>query len=250
MSPQEIKKQIETQNIRWIQIHFTDLIGGLRVLHVPAERFLKDELLKKGSRFDGSSVGFRKVEKSDIIALPDPSTFLVLPYENGEAMIRADLYDVEMDSYRAGPRNIMKRAVEKARLQGFDTVMISPDMEFYAFNNEQEKYAKVKDNEGYFIPSLLDNAKNYRKKLSDVLMESGYHVKYHHHETGKSQHEIEIKELEAMAAADFCSYFKYVAREIATAYHFEITFMPKPFSHEIWHARPCRILFEREEHVR
>jgi len=81
-------------------------------------------------------------------------------------------------------------------------------------------------------------------------MESGYHVKYHHHETGKSQHEIEIKELEAMAAADFCSYFKYVAREIATAYHFEITFMPKPFSHEIWHARPCRILFEREEHVR
>jgi len=135
MSPQEIKKQIETQNIRWIQIHFTDLIGGLRVLHVPAERFLKDELLKKGSRFDGSSVGFRKVEKSDIIALPDPSTFLVLPYENGEAMIRADLYDVEMDSYRAGPRNIMKRAVEKARLQGFDTVMISPEMEFYAFNN-------------------------------------------------------------------------------------------------------------------
>ncbi|MFH1101560.1 MAG: glutamine synthetase beta-grasp domain-containing protein [Methanobacteriota archaeon] len=92
-----------------MQIHFTDLMGVLRVFRVPAERFLKDDLLKKGSRFDGSSIGFRKVEKSDMIALPDPDTFLPLPHMPGEALIRANLYDVDMNPYRAGLDSIKKK---------------------------------------------------------------------------------------------------------------------------------------------
>jgi glutamine synthetase len=232
MNQQQIKKEIEAHKVRWIQIHFTDLMGGLRVFHVPAERFLKDELLMKGSRFDGSSVGFRKVERSDMIALPDPETFLVLPHLEGEALIRADLYDVELNPYRAGPRHILKRAIEKSQAQGYDAVMISPEVEFYVFNHSEGKRTEINANQGYFVPPPLDNAKEYRKKLSDVLMACGYQVKYHHHESGKSQHEIEIKELDAIPAADFCSFFKYVSREIATSYNFEITFMPKPFSNE------------------
>jgi len=232
MNLQQIKKQVETNKIHWIQLHFTDLMSGLRVVHIPANRFLKDDLIKKGLRFDGSSVGFRKVEKSDMIALPDPDTFMLLPHEEGEALIRADLYDVKLEPYRAGPRNILKRAVEKAKTQGYDTVMISPEMEFYAFDGSEDQHAEIKQNEGYFTPSPLDNAKDYRKKLSDVLMESKYQVKYHHHETGKSQHEIEVKALDAITAADFCCYFKYVARDIAKSFNMEITFMPKPFSRE------------------
>ena len=104
MNPQEIKKGIEANHIRWIQVHFTDLMGGLRVFHVPATRFLKDDVLHKGSRFDGSSVGFRKVERSDMIAVPDPETFLILPHLEGEALIRANLFGVEDNPYRAGPR--------------------------------------------------------------------------------------------------------------------------------------------------
>jgi glutamine synthetase len=232
MNQQEIKKAVETNHIRWIQIHFTDLMGGLRVFHMPAERFLKDEVLAKGSRFDGSSVGFRKVEKSDMLAVPDPETFLVLPHLEGEALIRANLCDVELNPYRAGPRNILRRAIETAQAQGYDATMISPEVEFYVFNHAQEKNTEINANQGYFVPPPLDNAKDYRKKLSDVLMACGYQVKYHHHETGKSQHEIEIKELEAMNAADFCCFFKYVSRELAIPFNFEITFMPKPFSNE------------------
>ncbi len=232
MNQQQIKKIIDTKDIRWIQTHFTDLMGGLRVLHIPAERFLKDDLLKKGLRFDGSSVGFRKVEKSDMIALPDQDTFMLLPHEKDEALIRADLYDIELNPYRAGPRNILKRAVEKAKTQGYDSVMISPEMEFYVFDGSENQHAEINENEGYFIPPPLDNAKNYRKKLSDVLMDSKYQVKYHHHETGKCQHEVEIKALNATDAADFCSYFKYLARDIAKSFNMEITFMPKPFSRE------------------
>ncbi|MBN1280758.1 MAG: glutamine synthetase [Candidatus Thermoplasmatota archaeon] len=232
MNQQTIKKIIDTHHIKWIQIHFTDLMGSLRVFHVPVDRFLKDRLLTKGSRFDGSSVGFRKVEKSDMLALPDPATFLPLPFLENEALIRADLYDVDLKPYRAGPRNILKRTVEKSQAQGYSSVMISPEVEFYIFNHGQEKYTELRANQGYFVPSPLDNAKEYRKKLSDVLIACGYEVKYHHHESGKAQHEIEIKDLNAVAAADFCSFLKYAARDIASLYHFEITFMPKPFSNE------------------
>jgi glutamine synthetase len=232
MNVQQIKKIIETHHIRWIQIHFTDLTGGLRVFHVPVDRFFRNDLLSKGSRFDGSSVGFRKVERSDMIAIPDPKTFLVLPHLDGEALIRANLWDVDYNPYRAGSRYILQRAVNTAKNQGFDSIMISPEIEFYLFNYSEEKFTPIKANQGYFIAPPLDNAKEYRKRLSDVLMGCSYEVKYHHHESGKSQHEIEISNLDAMPSADFCCFFKYVAREIAIAYNFDITFMPKPFSNE------------------
>jgi glutamine synthetase len=232
MSYQQINKEIETHHIRWIQIHFTDLMGGLRVFYVPADRFIKDDVLTKGSRFDGSSVGFRKVERSDMLAVPDPGTFLVLPHLEGEALIRANLCDVDYNPYRAGPRYILDRAVDIAKSVGFDSIMISPEIEFYIFNHTENKAIEINANKGYFIAPPLDNAKEYRNRLSDVLMACGCHVKYHHHESGKSQHEIEITELEAIPAADFCCLFKYLARDIARNYNFDITFMPKPFSNE------------------
>jgi glutamine synthetase len=232
MNQQQIKKEIETHHIRWIQIHFTDLMGGLRVFYVPADRFIKDDVLTKGSRFDGSSVGFRKVERSDMLAVPDPGTFLVLPHLEGEALIRANLCDVDYNPYRAGPRYILQRAVDTATSQGFDSIMISPEIEFYVFGHNENKFTEIKANQGYFIAPPLDNAKEYRTRLSDILMACGCDIKYHHHESGKSQHEIEVTELDAIPAADFCCLFKYLARDIASTYNFDITFMPKPFSNE------------------
>ncbi len=232
MSESKIKELIDNKTIKWIQVHFTDLLGGLRVLHIPADRFLSDDILSKGINFDGSSVGFRRVEKSDMIALPDQETFKLLPYEKDEAMIRANLYDTKYDLYRACPRNILKKAIEIAKKNGFDNVMISPEMEFSCFNKSTEEENNLKESISYFAPPPLDNLKEFRKKLSDVLMESGYQVKYHHHEKGIYQHEIEVKELGALDAADFCSYFKFVAREIASSFNIDITFMPKPLSKE------------------
>ncbi len=232
MNNRKIKELIETKHIRWIQIHFTDIMGGLRVLHIPAGRFLGDDVPSKGINFDGSSVGFRKVEKSDMIAIPDLRTFKLLPFEKDEAMIIADLYDTEHNPYRADPRSILKKAIEKAKTEGYDEVMFSPEMEFCSFNKSLDQESDIRESIGYLSSPPLDNLKEYRKKLSDVLIESGYHVKYHHHETGKFQHEIEVKTLEAVAAADFCSYFKYVARELATLFDVDITFMPKPLSEE------------------
>ena len=232
MVKENLSKQIKENNIKWIQVHFTDLIGSLRVIHIPASRFLKDDVASKGINFDGSSVGFRKVEKSDMIALPDRNTLKQIPYEKDEAMIRADLYDTDYAAYRAGPRNILKKAIEKAKKSGYDKVMISPEMEFCCFKKYSDEESGYKEGITYFSAPPLDDLKEYRKILSDVLMESGFEVKYHHHEKGKFQHEIEVKGLEALQAADFCSYFKFVAREIAKDFDINITFMPKPLSEE------------------
>jgi len=232
MAKLKIRELIDKKQLKWIQIHFTDLTGGLRALHIPADRFLKDDLVSKGINFDGSSVGFRRVEKSDMIALPDIETFKIIPYEKDEAIIRANLYDTDYKSYRAGPRNILKKAIEKAKKQGFDKVIISPEMEFCCFKKITDENNDFKEGITYFSPPPLDDLKEYRKELSDVLMNSGYQVKYHHHEKGKFQHEIEVKGLDALNAADFCSYFKFVAREIANSYDLDITFMPKPLSNE------------------
>jgi glutamine synthetase len=242
MSKAKIKEIIAKKQIKWIQVHFTDLIGGLRVFHMPAERFLQDDILSKGINFDGSSVGFRKVEKSDMIALPDKETFKILPYEKDEAIIHADLFDIKYEPYRAGPRNILKKAMETAKENGYDEIMISPEMEFCCFKKSEDEKDDFREGITYCTPPPLDDLKNYRKELSDVLIDSGYQIKYHHHERGKFQHEIEIKGLKALDAADFCSYFKFVAREIAASHDIEVTFMPKPFSEEAGSGMHAHIL--------
>ena len=86
MDHDNIRQQIEEKNIKWIQTHFTDLFGGLRVIHIPSDRFIKDDILNNGPGFDGSSVGLTGVEKSDLIAMPDPNTFLILPHEQQECI--------------------------------------------------------------------------------------------------------------------------------------------------------------------
>jgi len=250
MSKKKINDIIKKNHIKWIQVHFTDLIGGLRALHIPSDRFLSDDLLNKGINFDGSSVGFRKVEKSDMIALPDLETFKIIPYENDEAIIRANLFDTDYKPYRAGPRNILKKAVDKAKKSGYDKVIISPEMEFCCFKKLTDDGNVFKDSITYFSPPPLDDLKEYRKELSDVLSNSGYQVKYHHHEKGKYQHEIEVKGLDALNAADFCSYFKFVAREIAISYDIDITFMPKPLSEEAGNGMHAHItLYNKDKNM-
>ena len=232
MNPGHIKNKIEEHNIRWIQLHFTDLFGRLRALHVSAEQFLEDTIWKNGIGFDGSSVGFSDVEKSDMIAIPDPSSFLILPHEEGEARVVADIRETPQKKFNGDPRTILKRALTIAARQGFDTVAISPEMEFYLLDEHTSTSQGINKKKGYFVPPPLDDAKEYRKELSELLIKSGYTVKYHHHETGKNQHEVEVFRLNAVGAADFCIYFKYLARELAFTYDLKITFMPKPFSND------------------
>ena len=142
MTKVDVKQIIKENNIEWIQLHFTDIIGRLRVLHMPSDRFL-DGKSKDGVGFDGSSVGFASVEKSDMVVLPDESTFLVLPHEKNEARIIGEIYDTSMNVFPAGPRHILKKAIKTAAARGFDEIKVSPEMEFYVMDEHVKSYRRI-----------------------------------------------------------------------------------------------------------
>ncbi len=232
MNKEQLKKAIKDHNITWIQLHFTDLFGGLRVVHIPANQFISDDILTHGSGFDGSSVGLKHVEQSDMLAVPDPETFLVLPHETNEARILADICDTNYKPSVVDPRFILKQAVNTAKKQGFDDIIISPEMEFFVLSDQEENHYEPLASQGYFAPPPLDDVKEFRKTVSELLLKSNINIKYHHHENGRYQHEIEVKPLSAVAAADFCMYFKYLSRDIASVNNLQVTFIPKLFADE------------------
>ncbi len=237
----EVKKKVKECNINWIQLHFTDIIGRLRVLHLPVSSFFQS-VVDNGLGFDGSSVGFAKVEKSDMIVKPDINSFLILPHEQGEARFIGEIYDSSNKPFISDPRNILKKSILYAKNQGFDKVLFSPEFEFYLVKEHGEQEPKIVEQQGYCAPPSLDDCKAFRKTISEHLLKCGYPVKYHHHELGLYQHEVEIQELDALNAADYCIFFKYLAREIANLFDLLVTFMPKPFSNDAgsgMHAHIC-----------
>ena len=241
MKKDTIEQIIKGKKIKWVQLHFTDIIGRLRVLHMPSDRFLNGKS-KDGVGFDGSSVGFASVEKSDMIVIPDVTTFQVLPHEIDEARVIGEIYDTSMKPFAAGPRHILKKAIKTAKNQGFDEIKVSPEMEFCVMDEHDSHEDRIIEQQGYFAPPSLDEIKYFRKNLSEMIEKSGYKIKYHHHEGGKFQHEVEINSVDVLSAADYCIYFKFLAREIARINDLLVTFMPKPVSNDAgngMHAHTC-----------
>jgi glutamine synthetase len=241
----DIKKKIKEYKINWIQLHFTDIIGRLRVLHLPASSFLKN-VVDNGIGFDGSSVGFTKVEKSDMIVKPDIDSFLTLPHEQDEARFIGEIFDSSGKPFIADPRSILKKAIVFAKNQGFDKVMFSPEFEFFLVKDHGDEKPKIVEQQGYYAPPSLDDCKAFRKSMSEHLLTCDYPVKYHHHELGLYQHEVEIQELDTLNAADYCVFFKYLAREIAKSFDLLVTFMPKPFSNDTGSGMHAHISFYKQ----
>jgi glutamine synthetase len=232
MTFDRIITNIEKNNIEWIQMHFTDLMGAMRAVHYPAKQFIKDNIFEHGCGFDGSSVGLNKVEKSDMLAIPDPDTFLVLPHETNEARLIADLYETSKVPSPIDPRQALKKALMQANNAGIDDIIISPEMEFFVLTDHKENPYKPLPNKGYFTPPPNDDVKDFRKEVSNLLMKCGIDIKYHHHENGRFQHEIEVKPLPAVVAADFCMFFKYLSKDIASDSNLKVSFIPKLFADE------------------
>jgi glutamine synthetase len=232
MTNSDIVEIINKHQINWVQLHFTDLLGGLRAVHYPADQFIKDDIITHGCGFDGSAVGLNQVEASDMLAIPDPHTFLILPHEEHEARILADIYDTTRKPSVLDPRNVLKKAILDAKEKGFDDIIIAPEMEFFILTDEVKNPYEPLANKGYFTPPPIDDVKDFRKNLANYLLKSNIDVKYHHHENGRYQHEIEIKPLSAVSAADFCMYFKYLSKDIASDTNMQVTFIPKLFPDE------------------
>ena len=235
--PKDILARVEEEGIEFIRFWFTDIEGQLKSFAVGKEEL--EGALEEGMGFDGSSItGFNRIEESDMIAMPDPDTYAVLPWrdDGGQgkgnvARVFCDILKPGGEPYEGDPRYIMRQALARAEQMGFDTFNLGPELEFFYFASDdvgEDGVPKVLDKGGYFDLTTLDVASDLRRDTVNALKALGIPVEYTHHEVGPSQHEIDMRYAEGLRMSDNAMTYRAVIKEIATEHGVYATFMPKP----------------------
>ena len=223
----EILKLVKRHKVRYIRLWFTDVLGFLKGFTITINELPR--ALGDGMGFDGSSIeGFARIEESDMIARPDPSTFAILPWESKDqpvARMFCDIYTPDGKPFEADPRYVLKKNLAQAAKMGF-TYYVGPELEYFYFNNP--KNTIILDRGGYFDLTPLDVAQSVRNETVSALEDIGIIVEYSHHEVSSSQHEIDLRYTDALAMADNVMTYRLVVKEIAQQKGLHATFMPKP----------------------
>jgi glutamine synthetase len=223
----DVKAFVEDRGIRFIRLWFTDVLGRLKSFSINAAEL--DDAFEGGMGFDGSSItGFNPIEESDMIAVPDPTTFNLLPWREGDDVARmfADIQTPERAPYEGDPRHVLRRAEGRMKEMGFDHFYVGPELEYFYFRDARS--TEVLDEGGYFDLTTLDAGSDIRRDTVLALEQLGIHVEYSHHEVGPSQHEIDIRYADALKMADDCMTYRITVKEYALKHGFHATFMPKP----------------------
>jgi len=225
---EHVLKHVADNQVEFIRLWFTDILGQLKSFSIT-----RDELegaLSEGMGFDGSSItGFQDIEESDMIAMPDPSTFCIIPWrtQNGAAVARmfADILNPDGTPYEGDPRYILRRNLKAAEEKGFQ-FFVGPELEFFYFRSQDA--TEFLDRGGYFDLTPLDAGTDLRRETIVTLQQMGIPVEYSHHEVAPSQHEIDLRYGEALRMADNAITYRLVVKEVAQKYGVYATFMPKP----------------------
>ena len=190
-----------------------------------------EDAISEGVRFDGSTLqGFIRTDEREMIALPDISTFKILPWrpkEDSVARMICDIHQIDMTPYEGDSRHILKKNLQKAAAKGY-TFYTGPEIEFFYFKNSAQ--ADILDRGGYFDLTPLDIATDYRRQTVLTLEKMGIDVISSHHEASYSQHEIDLRHENAMITADNIMTFKLITKEIALLNGIYASFMPKPLA--------------------
>ena len=224
-----VMKTIESRDVHFVRFWFTDVLGCMKSFAVSPSEL--ESAFEEGMGFDGSCVaGFSATEESDMLAFPDASTFQVLPWrpsQNGVARMFCDIKTPDGTPFDGDPRQVLKRAVEKAAEQGF-IFNVGPELEYYYFADPNG--TDVLDRGGYFDLTGMDSASDLRRDTVLALEKMGIPVEYSHHESGPSQHEIDLRYTDALSMADAVMTYKLVVKEIASKHGVYASFMPKPMT--------------------
>ena len=223
---QEVLRRVKEEGIEFVLLWFTDLEGHLKSFAItPAEL---EDALDDGMGFDGSSItGFNAIEESDMVAIPDPDTFQLMP--NGAHKVGrmiADVVTPDGRPYEGDPRYVLRRALERMEGMGFDTFNVGPELEYFLFRDN--KGTETLDEGGYFAMTALDAATELRNDTIAALEGMGIRIEYHHHEVGPSQHEIDMRFASALDMADHTITYRLIVKELAAKHGCYATFMPKP----------------------
>ncbi len=231
MSDNDLIKRIEQDEVKFVSLQFTDLLGAVKSVDIPAHRV--DNALEHGVWFDGSSVeGFARIQESDMLLRLDPGTYQILPWSTPErrrARVICDIYNTDGTPFEGDPRYILRRMLAKAQTMGFQ-FNVGPELEFFLLKKtDGENIRAVPHDVGsYFDFSASDEAQRVRSAIILALEAMGLEVEMGHHEVALGQHEIDFKYDEALRTADNSITFKYVVKAVAVAHDLLATFMPKP----------------------
>src|SRR5256885_2561575 len=220
----EVLAEIESRAIEDVLLWFTDLEGHLKSFAITLSEV--EGALDDGMGFDGSSItGFNAIEESDMVAIPDPETFRVLPDGQTARMI-CDVVTPDGQPYAGDPRFALRRALDRMEALGFDTFNVGPEAEYFLFRDE--KGTETLDEGGYFAQTTMDAAADVRRDTIRALESMGIPVEYHHHEVGPSQHEIDIRFAGALDMADYMLTYRLVVKQVEKQHRYHATFMPQP----------------------
>jgi len=226
-SKKDVLKIVKERNVSFIQFWFTDVLGILKSFAVTPSEL--EEGLEEGMGFDGSSIeGFARIEESDMIAMPEPSTFQFLPwrpFDRPVARMFCDILQPDGSHYEGDPRYVLKKMTRKLAENGYKAYM-GPELEFFCLES-QDSTVPI-DKGGYFDNRPLDLGGDLRREMIFALQDMGIRVEYSHHEVAPSQHEIDLRYDEALVMADKTMTYRIVVKEIALKSGFYATFMPKP----------------------
>lgn len=241
---QRINRIIKDKNIEVIDIKSIDLTGRLHHISLPVYPEIIGTLITEGVGFDGSSYGFRKVESSDMILVPDLATAVVDPFREARTLsfyANVLLTDEERTPFGQDGRNIARLAESLVtKYTGGDTSWWGPEFEFYIFSKVKydtrtsASYYEIEHGEEFFTNAYhaanpFDVYDDFRDKACSMLKDFGIRVKYHHHETGeRGQQEIETYFETLLKTADNIVTAKYALFNLAKQNNIYVTFMPKP----------------------
>ncbi len=231
MERAEILKLVDKENVRFLRLQFTDILGQVKNVEVPRNQF--EKALDGQVLFDGSSIeGFVRIEESDMLLVPDLGTFRIFPWDsaNGKvARLICDIHHPDGRSFGGCPRLALKRVCEQAARLGY-TMMAGPEAEFFLFHRDAQgsPTTRTHDAGGYFDLTPIDRGEECRRRIVEVLEQMGFEVEAAHHEVAPGQHEIDFKYADAVTTADNISTFRHIVRKVALDFELHATFMPKP----------------------
>mgnify|MGYP006281389937 FL=1 len=234
---QDVIDEIDEKNVDFLRLQFTDILGTVKNVSVPATQ--AEKAFTEGIYFDGSSIdGFVRIQESDMRLDPDPETFAVLPWRNGDsdggaaARLICDVIDTTTgEPFSGDPRGVLKDAIARAEEMGYD-VNMAPEPEFFLFEEDEDGRATTITNDagGYFDLAPKDLAQDVRRDIIYGLESMGFDIEASHHEVAEGQHEINFTYDDALSTADNVATFRSVVRAIAAEHDLHATFMPKPIA--------------------
>jgi glutamine synthetase len=229
-----VLRTIEERGVKFIRLWFTDVAGTLKSVAVaPAEI---EGAFAEGIGFDGSAIeGLARTSEADMLAIPDPSTFQILPWRGSvdpAARMFCDIATPDGQPAAADPRNVLRKALDKAASLGF-SFYVHPEIEFYLLKSSElgaDGLPMPVDQAGYFDNVPGGTAHDFRRRAVTMLEQLGISVEFSHHEGGPGQNEIDLRYADALSMADNVMTFKTVIKEVAIEQGVYATFMPKPFT--------------------